>query len=96
MYQVFKGTAEDAAITLTFAKSTVDAAISKAITVYTFDNAMNVELAYDGTNYEGAIEIPPNQMFHFSQRALTARVYNKTAGVDARFQFIAWYVISDY
>jgi len=96
MYQIFKGTAEDAPITLTFAKSTADAPLSKAITIYSFDNALNIRLAYDGINYEGVIEVPANRHFHLSQRARSAQIYNKTVGVNARFQFIAWYVISDY
>ena len=95
-YQVFKGTAEDSAMTLTFAKTTSGVALSKAITVYGWDNPMYIQLSYDGTNYSGSIEIPTGSFFHFSQTARAAKVYNKTAGNDARFQLIAWYVISKY
>lgn len=96
MYQVFKGTAEDAAMNLIFAKTTLGPPLSKAITVYAFDNDLYMQLSYDGVNYSEAVEIPSGQFYHFSQTARSARVYNQTAGQDARFQFIAWYVISEY
>lgn len=96
MYQVFQGTSEDAALNLIFSKTTGGAAISKAITIYTFDNAMYIELSYDGTNYDDPIEIPAQQFFHFSYAARTARIYNRNVGADATFQFIIWYVISQY
>ncbi len=95
-YQVFKGTAEDSLLTLTFAKSTTGTPLSKAISIYAFDNPMYVELSYDGTNFDNPIEIPAGRFFHFSSAARRARVQNKTIGLDARFQLIVWYLISIY
>jgi hypothetical protein len=96
MYQVFKGTAEDAAITLTFAKTTAGPPLSKAISVYAFDNACYIKLSYDGTTYSEPIEIMVGEFFHFSQTARKVQIYNQTAGQISRFQLIAWYVISQY
>lgn len=96
MYQVFKGTAEDVAMNLIFAKTTSGPPLSKAITVYGFDNSLYFRLSYDGTNYSSPIEVSPGRFFHFSQAARRAQIYNKTAGLNARFQFIAWYVVSEY
>ena len=96
MYQVFKGTAEDAAMNLIFAKTTKGPPLSKAISIYAFDNTVYMRLSYDGTNYSSPIEIPSGRFFHFSESARRAQVYNKTAGTNVRFQFIAWYVVSKY
>jgi len=96
MYQVFKGTAEDAALSLIFSKTTKGPPISKAITMYSFDNSLYFRLSYDGTNYDTPIEVSPGRFFQFSQAARRAQIYNKTAGLNARFEFIAWYVISPY
>lgn len=96
MYQVFKGIAEDAALNLIFSKSTKGPPLSKAITIYAFDNSLYFRLSYDGTNYDTPIEVTPGRFFYFSQAARRAQIYNKTAGSNARFEFIAWYVISAY
>ena len=96
MYQVFKGIAEDAALNLIFAKTTSGPPLSKAVTVYAWDNNLYVRLSYDGVSYSAPIEIPNGRFFYFSQSARRAQIYNKTAGLNARFQFISWYVISPY
>ena len=96
MYQVFKGLAEDAAMNLIFSKTTKGPPLSKAISIYAFDNTIYLRLSYDGTNYSSPIEIPSGRFFYFSESARRAQVYNKTAGTNVRFQFIAWYVVSKY
>jgi len=96
MYQVFRGSAEDSAMNLIFAKTTKGPPLSKAITVYSFDDSLYFRLSYDGTNYSSPVEIPSGRFFHFSESARRAQIYNKTAGTNVRFQFIAWYVVSKY
>lgn len=96
MFQVFHGTAEDSYLALTFVKSTADRAISKAITVQSFDNPVTIQLSYDGTNYEAEIDIEGNEYWHKNFSCKGARIKNQTVGLNARFQFIAWYVVSEY
>ena len=96
LYQVFKGTAEDVSMNLVFAKTTSGPPLSKAVTVYAFDNSVYFRLSYDGINYSAPIEVPPGRFFHFSQASRRAQIYNKTVGTNVRFQFIAWYVVSQY
>ena len=96
MYQVFKGTAENSPLTLTYAKSTTGTPLSKAVSIYAFDNSMYISFSYDGLTYANQIEIPSGRFFHLSVTARSAQVQNKTAGLNARFQVIVWYVISVY
>ena len=95
-YQTFDSSTSDIPLVLTFVKTTVAAPLSKAISVYAFDNNLLLELSIDGTNFDNPIEISSQVTYYLNASARAARVRNKTVGLNTRFQLTAWYIISPY
>lgn len=88
MYQSFAGTAADTYTVHTFETK------SKAIYVWSWTNPLYIQVSYDGTNYDGAVEIAADTLMKLSLSGEKVRVINKVAGDDARYQVVAWYQIA--
>lgn len=89
----YTGNAPDAyGAQISFAKRT------KQVDITAWDNDLEFSASYNGeeSHFEGDIKVPAGVTLPTALTCEAVKVRNRVAGQVARYQIVAWYIVSEY